>query len=279
MSEALAVPSERLPRCAVHASAPAVTTCRGCALFLCGECGPGEAPRCARCRGADHPIPWEDPARARPRAFAATARAALLATDRFFAAAPWTGGLRAPLSFAVVAATLATALQTALQLAQGALLGPLLRELSTSLAARAQAPALARTLAALPGALEQLSGLLLPLLLARLALTPLSAALGLLVLAALSHPIARWLGGHGSFEATFRVLAYAGAAQLIAVIPGIGVVLALVAGLVLTTVGMRRAHGLSAGRALVVAGWWIPVSIAGLVLLAALVGVAFASAL
>jgi hypothetical protein len=116
-------------------------------------------------------------------------------------------------------------------------------------------------LASLPAQLDQIAESLAQSALSGVMLSPLEAALSLFVLAALTHPVARWLGGKGTFEGTFRVLAYASAAQVIKLVPILGLPLAMVGGLILTVGGMRRAHGLSGGRSLVATLWWVPFAI------------------
>ena len=139
----------------------------------------------------------------------------------------------------------------------------LVAQMLGSLAPPREAALLKRQLAALPQVFEQLGTILVRTELVSLLLTPLSTVIGVFVMAALSHPIARRLGGQGSFEATFRVIAYGSAAKVLAIVPGLGAMLAFVGGLVLVAIGMRRAHGISGGKAFMVASWWIPVALLG----------------
>lgn len=260
-----AAPRVRRPPCPAHPRAPAAQACAGCGTFLCAECADPQ-PRCRRCRGEGHPVPWEDPRRDRVRAFAATL-GALADPGKFFALLPWTGGLRGPLGFAVLAATLG---------ALGSTVFGLLSALSTGPVLEGMLPLLQRSLP--PGARQQLPELLDGLMqasirmqLISLLLAPLNAALQLLVMSALTHPLARAMGGKGSFEATFRALAYAGGAGVLAALPGVGGMLGFVLGLVFATLGLRRAHGVSGGRAFLLACWWMPLALA---LLIAFVGLA-----
>ena len=184
----------------------------------------------------------------------------------FFTEATRPAGLRAPLTFGAAAATAGAICQATLGLASTWLTLSSLTRLAAHVTQDPQlmrqlAPA-ARTLLLEADAIAvRLFGALAGASLVSIALAPLAAVLGLLVLAALTHPIARWLGGCGSFESTVRVLGYASVAQLFAVIPGAAPVVSLV----LVTVGIQRAHGLSTPRSLLAAGWWIPLAFAALV--------------
>lgn len=238
------------PPCPAHPKQPATTACRGCGLFLCPACAPDE-PRCPRCRGAGHPIAWEDPARGGAGGLLSTLLAAFNA-EGFFAPAPWSGGLRRPLWFSVIVATGAT------------VLGALIVFVSTLLVALlVRSGALPADAARLIERLLSPSGLLMQAQVALILLTPLLAAMDTLVFAAVSHLIARAWGGQGSFEATLRVTAYSAAAEVFRLVPVVGA-LGLVFGRVaIAAVGLRKAHGLPAGRAWLAAGWWV---LAGLVL-------------
>jgi hypothetical protein len=90
-------------------------------------------------------------------------------------------------------------------------------------------------------------------------LTPLLAPLELLIMGAITHGLARALGGKGSFEATVRAQGYAAGAQVLRAVPLVGGTLSALAVILLTASGLRRAHGVSTSRALVLTLWWIPV--------------------
>lgn len=248
------------PPCASHPRASAKTTCAGCGLFLCAPCAE-PAPRCARCSGAAHPIPWEDPNLAgvggRLAGFWRTLKA-LISADAFFSRAPWTGGLGRPIAFAALAATVGAVASLLYGLVTSAALGLLVDQVVTALLpalsgserkvlastleqARALGPAMARVEVGLT------------------VLTPLLTVAQLLILSALSHPLARRLGGTGTFEGTLRALAYGSGAGVLRVVPLMGGTLATLGTLAFTMIALRRAHGLSGGRAFLVAAWPIPV--------------------
>lgn len=258
----------RRPACPAHPALKAATTCGGCGAFLCADCAGSES-RCGRCRGEQHPVPWEDPRRPRLQAYAATLKR-LFDPAAFFGLLPSTGGLRRPLEFAVLSSCLGTLGSASFGLLSAlgvhATLEPLLRGLAQS-APPQEAELLRLMVIPLVDALLQSA---LRIQLATLLLAPLSALVSVLVIGALTHALARWLGGQGSFEATVRAVAYSQAARLLEAVPGPGGLLALVAGLVLATAGLRRAHGVSGGRAFLLAAWWIPVAVLFGVVLAGL---------
>jgi hypothetical protein len=117
----------------------------------------------------------------------------------------------------------------------------------------------------------QLAALALQLEAANLALAPLNAALELVVLSALTLGVARLLGGKGTFEATVRALGYASGAATLHLVPLIGGSLSALAWLILAIAGLRRAHGLPVGRAILAGAWWIPVALVVALTLGALV--------
>lgn len=249
------------PPCSQRHGERSTATCTGCGAFLCPSCpGDDAPPRCAACRTGSDGVPWERPDAGTVRGFLATL-AALAKPDRFFAL-PALGGLRAPLGFAALAATVGALLESLISLASNAVFLSWAVGMANSAAANPQfmrraSPAVRALLADVDGLAARLAALLAGADLVKVALAPVSAVLGALVLAALSHPIARALGGRGPFEATVRVVGYAAAAEVFAPVPGAPLIL----GLLLATVGFRRTHGLSTGRALVAAGWWVPVGV------------------
>lgn len=251
------------PRCAIHARESAVDTCRGCGLFLSAAAAvPREAPRCPRCSASGHPIPWEDTSLPSGARFGRTLKA-LVKADAFFAAAPWVGGLRQPAVFAVLAATIGALAKTIYGLLSGLVIGGSLNLALDTLRPTARAVggrAATDLLDLVPQLMKVMGPAMAQMQLLELLLTPLSTLLGLFVLAALTHPIARRLGGQGSFEGTFRVLAYASAAQVLQALPMIGGALSTLGGLLLVIAGMRRAHGVSGGKAFVLALWWVPLA-------------------
>lgn len=207
------------------------------------------------------------------RAFARTLRA-VSRPNRFFAESAWSGGLRRPLGFAVLAATLGgagkalTAYAVSVALGSGGFLA-FLQGIYGRLPGMDTPRGRAFLGEQLPALLGSLDRALSHLAATQFLSTPLEAVLEVFVLAALTLPVARRLGGRGSFEATFRALAYANAAQVLKLIPLLGLPLAALGGLLLTVVGLRRAHGITGGRALLAALWWVPLLLLGVGLLLA----------
>ena len=111
-------------------------------------------------------------------------------------------------------------------------------------------------------------------------LTPIGAAIGLFVFAAIAHLLVMLFVGNANsgYEATFRVVCYVSVTSLVNWIPVIGGLLALY-GLYLAVVGIREMHATSTGRAALVV--LLPIAVIfGLVLLvAAVAGIAFLSSL
>ncbi len=245
------------PPCASHPRATATTTCQGCGLFLCGECAAPE-PRCARCRGAGHPVAWEDPTLGAPTAFGRTLKA-LGGGATFFDRLPWSGGLRPPLTFAALAATLLAVVNAAFTAASGLVAGGSLASLNAQLAPLATTREARQALDMVVQLVGQLQGLQLRYALLEAATAPIMVPLELVIMGALTHGLARLLAGRGTFEATVRAMAYAKGAVVLGVVPVIGAPLSTLAALLLTGMGLRRAHGVTPMRAAVLTLWWIPV--------------------
>jgi hypothetical protein len=110
-------------------------------------------------------------------------------------------------------------------------------------------------------------------------LSPIYTAVALLVGAGIYHLLVLLLvrPGNAGFEATFRVVCYAAAIQLISWIPIVNIVAAIY-GIVLSVFGIREVHSTTTGRAVAIV--LIPVAVILLVILlvgAALVAVFFGS--
>jgi hypothetical protein len=88
--------------------------------------------------------------------------------------------------------------------------------------------------------------------LANIAASILAVWVALPIAAAVYHVFVRLLIGPSNrgYRATFRVLAYAGAAELVGWIPFVGLLLAAVWAVYLATVGLRELHTSTVGRAL-----------------------------
>jgi hypothetical protein len=116
--------------------------------------------------------------------------------------------------------------------------------------------------------------------LADVILSPIGAAIGLFVFAAIAHLLVMlFVGGANSgYEATFRVVCYVSVTSLVNWIPVIGGFLALY-GLYLAVVGIREAHATTTGRAALVVLLPIGVIVLLVLIVAIVAGVAVLSSL
>lgn len=80
--------------------------------------------------------------------------------------------------------------------------------------------------------------------------TPVGGIIGLFIGAAILWVCAKIVGGKGDYEATYRVLAYVTATNVVGWIPVVGW-LASLYGIYLTVVGISESHEMSQGKALV----------------------------
>jgi hypothetical protein len=111
-------------------------------------------------------------------------------------------------------------------------------------------------------------------------LTPIGAAIGLFVFAAIAHLLVMLFVGNANsgYEATFRVVCYVSVTSLVNWIPLIGGLLALY-GLYLAVVGIREMHVTTTGRAALVVLLPIAVIFLLVLLVVAVAGIAFLSSL
>jgi hypothetical protein len=115
-------------------------------------------------------------------------------------------------------------------------------------------------------------------LIADVILTPIGAAIGLFVFAAIAHLLVMLFVGNANsgYEATFRVVCYVSVTSLVNWIPLIGGLLALY-GLYLAVVGIREMHATTTGRAALVVLLPIAVIFLLVLLVVAVAGIAFLS--
>lgn len=111
-------------------------------------------------------------------------------------------------------------------------------------------------------------------------LSPIGAAIGLFIFAAIAHLLVMlFVGGTNSgYEATFRVVCYVSVTSLVNWIPVIGGLLALY-GLYLAVVGIREAHQTTTGRAAMVVLLPIGLIILLVLIVAIVAGIAILSSL
>jgi hypothetical protein len=111
-------------------------------------------------------------------------------------------------------------------------------------------------------------------------LSPIGAAIGLFIFAAIAHLLVMLFvgGGNSGYEATFRVVCYVSVTSLVNWIPVIGGLLALY-GLYLAVVGIREVHATTTGRAALVVLLPIGVIVLLVLIVAVVAGVAVLSSL
>lgn len=90
-----------------------------------------------------------------------------------------------------------------------------------------------------------------------LLLSPFTAMIGLVLLAAIYHLGVLLAKGEGSFKTTFKIACYASSSQLINIVfipaPMIGTLIAFLAGIIFVTQGCIKLHNFSEGKAIFVA--------------------------
>jgi hypothetical protein len=103
-------------------------------------------------------------------------------------------------------------------------------------------------------------------LIGNIILTPIVVVVGLFIGAGIYHLLVLLLAkpSNAGFEATFRVVAYASAIQLVSWIPIVGIIAGLY-GIVLSVFGIREVHNTTTGRAVAVV--LIPIAVVFLLIL------------
>lgn len=177
-------------------------------------------------------LPWEQRAeRGFLHALIETIRLVLLEPSSTFRAMSPTGGLGAPLFFYVLCATVGALVSLGFQVAFNKFGGAA----ANTPEQRAIAEALASTVA--------IGGTIVVL--------PVLLAAGIFVLSGITHLALMLVGGAKKpFEATFRVLCYAGGAtSVVGMLPVCGGIIAGVWNVVLMVFGLSEVHGISKGKA------------------------------
>jgi hypothetical protein len=180
--------------------------------------------------------PWE---RRRTIGFGAglteTTQQVLSAPEAFFRRMPATGGIVDPLLYGLIVSYIGLVAATVYNAVFNATFGSALSSFG------GDRPELARFMPFLEGGL----GLVMNLILG-----PFAIVVGLFIWAGILHLLLLLLGGGGrGFEATFRVVAYGSASNLIQIIPVCGSFIGVVYGIVLAIIGLSAVHGDSKGKA------------------------------
>ena len=163
-----------------------------------------------------------------------TTKQALSQPTAFFRSMPVTGGLGAPLLYAVIVGYIGLFVSTIYNLVfRSVLMSSLSRMGGNSDVER------------LAGYMQGGVGLVMNLILG-----PVFIVIGLFLSAGIFHLVLLAIGGAArGFEATFRVAAYSQAASIFNIVPGCGGLVGLVYVLVLLVIGLSEAHGISRGKA------------------------------
>lgn len=172
-------------------------------------------------------VPWED--RKKIGFFSSlwqTWVQVMFSPQEFFARMPVSGGIGAPLSFAIILGMIS-----------------LILGFPSSMITRA--PMLEEGSALFQGGLESFLALFLILLL----FSPILISISYFVLGGILHLGVLILGGRGGYEATFRVLTYCASTNVFQAIPFIGGLVSGIYGFILIALGFKSAHNFSTARA------------------------------
>jgi len=214
-------------KCLFHSENNAAGLCSVCGAYICLSCGAvrkGEIV-CRRCcsRNAGPIMGEESRGSAMPLNFLKVLKGVFLSPNRFFMGLTQRGNLARALLFAVICELLANGIV----LTTGG--ADMFLELIFG-----------------PYITSEVSWYLIS---AFILLSPFITVVGVFVSAGAFQVTAVLLGGKGSFNATFRVVCYAAATNLLEMVPGIGGFLALFMCIIIYTIGFIYAHQLKAFRA------------------------------
>jgi len=163
-----------------------------------------------------------------------TTQQALTGPEAFFRGMPVTGGITAPLLYGVLIGYVGLVASTLYSVVFSMTFGGL------------------GTLARQGGPFERMAPLLEggTNVIFNLVFGPVLIAVGLFIVSGILHLMILLLGGaRRDFEATFRVVSYSGAASIIEILPVCGWLIARVYFVVLATIGLAHAQGISKGKA------------------------------
>lgn len=167
-----------------------------------------------------------------------TTQAVLLRPREFYLRMPVTGGVGGPLLYALILGYLGLVATTVYNLVFNSIIGSSLSRFG------GERPAQLERLLELYGTWGGAIG--------QLVMGPVWIVVGAFVGAGIFHLVLMLLGGaHRDFEATFRVVAFAHAVNLLGLFPFCGSLVALVWWLVVATVGLSVVHSISTGQAFV----------------------------
>ena len=259
--------------CAIHPIERATFVCARCGNFGCAAChfstleGASTCTACAA-QGLGEPIPWE---RRKQlgwwRAFLDTSRLASRQPERFFRTPATESGLGGPMTYAVAAYTF------------GQLIYMIQLAIVFGLVGLGAAAAGEHEAGGLFGIYSGAFGLCgLPMVVIQ---APLYAVMGALLAASLSHGTLVLLKkNQGTFEQTFRAIAYANAPYFYYWIPCVGPLVAFVWMLMTEAQALRAVHRVSSDRAwIAILGYRILLLAMIVFVYAGLIGVALITSL
>jgi hypothetical protein len=214
------------PYCQYSLSEPPQRFCPSCGRDL----GQGPAPALAESAGT----PWE---RRRIIGFGAglteTTQQVLTKPESFFRRLSVTGGIADPLLYGLIVSYIGLVAASVYNMVFHATFG-------SAFATFGDRPELARFMPYLQGGVGLVGNLIMG---------PVFIVVGLFVWSGILHLLLLLLGGGGrGFEATFRVLAYTAASNLIQIVPVCGGFIGGVYGIVLAIIGLSAVHGDSKGK-------------------------------
>ena len=226
------------PFCQYGLSEPPERFCPSCGRDL-GPASPAPLPLPGPAGDSSAGTPWE---RRGTIGFGAglteTTQQVLTSPEAFFRRLPVTGGIADPLFYGLIVSYIGLVAATVYNAVFNATFGSAFGSAFGSFGDR---PELARFLPLIQGG----AGLVV-----NLVLGPIFIVVGLFVWAGILHLLLLLLGGGGrGFEATFRALAYASAANLIQIVPLCGGFIGGVYGIVLAIIGLSAVHGDSKAKA------------------------------
>lgn len=243
------------PHCSFSKSLPEEKIPPGVKSAVCPRCRqrfeiPVSKVQTKTAPGSRVPSPWESRSvLGLTRGFGESVKSVLFSPATFFKTAAVDGGIKEPFAFGVLAGSLGIMFEVFWQGVSEA------------------------------GALPALSGIFgawtwVPALMGVMVLCPLAVTIFMCLTSLVLHALLVIVrGDRNGFEATFRAVSYAQAAQLWAVLPLIGSFLAAIWLLAVQIIGLKEMHGVSAIR--VILAMLIPFALLGVAIAAALASFLF----
>ena len=181
-------------------------------------------------------IPWEDRTGGFFGDLFATTKMILLKPTEFFNSMPITGGYKSPLIFCAFWVTIGMVFAFFWQFAM-------------AMVGIGSAGNMAEQLESLPFGLPVL---MLIVLAATIVIMPILVSIGMFISAAFIHVFLMIVrGANGGYEATYRVMAYSQAPNVLMIVPFLGQMVSGIWALVLLIIGLPKAHDTGIGRVII----------------------------